>query len=44
VLDRLGFTWEKIHQINPRIDQSKDCHGFDQGFWFKWPLCGVQGL
>lgn len=19
VLDRLGFTWEKIHQINPRI-------------------------
>jgi len=39
VLDRLGVY---LGEDSP--DQSKDCHGFDQGFWFKWPLCGVQGL
>ncbi len=39
VLDRFGFTWEKIHEINPKIVM-----GSIKGFGSSGPLRGIQGL
>ena len=38
VLDRLGFPWEKMHEINPRMVMAS-VKGFGSG-----PVRGLQGL
>ena len=39
VLDRFGFTWEKIHELNPKIVM-----GSIKGFGSSGPYAGLQGL
>ena len=40
VLDRFGFSWERVHEINPRVVM-----GSIKGFWLSsGPLRRVQGL
>ena len=39
VLDRFGFPWEKIHEINPKIVM-----GSIKGFGSIWPVRRLQGV
>ena len=39
VLDRFGFTWEKIHETQP-----EDRDGLDQGLRLDRPVCRLQGV